>query len=125
MIDKIEVYVRKEKAIVGQYTSEPIFDGVIKHDCLSKKVMEYGTAMPEADREALRIVNEFAEKKGLRVEVHDVSRLRERLKAARKGIGKTPVILVGKNRIVGESAPELLESKLRSCIAEQITRAPT
>jgi hypothetical protein len=123
MTDKIEVYVRTEKIIVGQYTSEPISDGVIKHDCLSKKVMEYEMRMPETDSEALRIVKDLARKKGVRVEVHDVSKLKDRLNAARKGIGKTPVIVVGKNRIEGESAPELLESKLRTYAAEQITRA--
>ena len=66
----------------------------------------------------MRIVNEFASKEGLRVEVHDVSRFTERLKAARKGISKTPEVVVGKSRIEGELKPELLASRFRTSSAE-------
>jgi 5,10-methylene-tetrahydrofolate dehydrogenase/methenyl tetrahydrofolate cyclohydrolase len=118
VINKIEVYVRKEKTLVGQYVSEPLSDGVMKHYCFSKKVLEYEKAMPEADKLALEVVNKFAEAKSLKVEVLDVSTLKGKLKASFKGIRKTPVVIVGRSRIEGEQTSKLLKSKLESCLAE-------
>jgi len=127
MIDKIEVYVRIRRVIRGQRTNEPISDGVIKYgryevglpDSDSKSMLKYELAMSDADREALRIVNEFAEQERLRVEVHDVTKVRERLKAARLRIARTPVVVLGKVRFEGKLKPEQLASMLEASIGSK------
>jgi hypothetical protein len=114
LISKIEVYVRKEKVLVGQFVVGPVSDGTFHHACLSKKMLEYEKVTPEADRVALEVVNKVAEEKGLQVEVLDVSTFKGRLMASLKDINKTPVIVIGENRIEGEQTPQLLRSKLES-----------
>jgi hypothetical protein len=114
MTDKIEVYVKTEKKLVGQYTSAPISDGVMTHSCLSKKMLEYEKALPEADKRALELVKEFAEKRGLVVDVFDVSTLKGKLKAGTKGISKTPAIAVGQERIEATSNIDQLKERLEA-----------
>jgi hypothetical protein len=118
MPNKIEVYVKREKKLVGQYASEPISDGVMTHSCLSKKMLEYEKALPEADKQALELVNEFADRKGLLVEVFDVSTLKGKLKAAARGIGRTPAVVVGQERIEVQSDPDQLMEKLETRFKE-------
>jgi hypothetical protein len=113
MADKIEVYVKSEKKLVGEYSSGPISDGVMTHTCLSKKMLEYEKALPEADKKALEFINDFAERKGLLVEVTDVSTFKGKLKASSKGVKKTPTIVVGQERIE-ESDLKLLRDRLES-----------
>jgi hypothetical protein len=112
MIDKIEVYIKNEKVIVGQRVTEPISDGVMKHMCFSKKILDTEKVMPEAEKLALDVVNEFASEKGLNVAVYDVSTFKGKLKARLKGIKTTPTIIIGKVKIEGEHTSELLKSKL-------------
>jgi hypothetical protein len=114
MFDKIELYVRKEKKLVGQYSSGPISDGVMVHSCLSKKMLEYEKALPKADKQALELVSEFAEKKGLLVEVFDVSTLKGKLKAAARGVLKTPTVVVGQERIHVLPDSDQLKEKLET-----------
>ena len=114
MIDKIQVYVRKRKTLVGQVVVGPVSDGTFHHACLSRKMLEYEKVASETDRVALEAVNNFAEERGLRVEVLDTSTFKGRLRAYLKGIDKTPVIALGKNIIEGEQTPQLLRSKLES-----------
>jgi hypothetical protein len=112
--EKIEVYVRREKKLVREYVSEPISDGVMTHSCLSKKMLEYEKSLPEPDKQALELVNEFADRRGLVVEVFDVSTLKGRLKAATRGIRRTPTIAVGEEQIEGQSELEHLKEKLEA-----------
>jgi len=114
MIDKIQVYVRKRKTVVGQVAIGPVSDGTYHHACLSRKMLEYEKVASETDRAALEAVNNFAHERNLRVEVLDISTFKGKLKAYLKGIDKTPVITVGKNIIEGEQTPQLLRSKLES-----------
>lgn len=114
MIDKIQVYIRKKKALVGQVVVDPVSDGTFHHACLSRKMLEYEKVASEADKVALAAVNNFAEEKGLRVEILDISTFKGRLRASFKDINKTPVIVIGRNRIEGEQTPQLLRSKLES-----------
>ena len=85
-------------------------------------MLKYELAMSDADREALRIVKEFADKERLRIEVHDVTRLRERLKAARFRIGRTPVVVFGKKRFEGKLKPEHLASVLEASVGSKRVR---
>jgi len=113
MIDKIEVYVRNEEVSV-----QTVFvRGPVDHPCLDKKTLETKRVMPETDRLALDVVNEFAKEKGLQVRVCDVSTVTGRLKARFKGVNKTPVVVIGKDRIEGEQASDL-KSKLESYFNE-------
>lgn len=114
MVNKVEVFIRKKKTLVGQYTTPPVSDGVIDHYCLSKQVSEYEKSLPEADQNALEVVREFAGGRGLQVEVHDVSTLKGKLKAGLRGVAKTPTVIIGQDRIEGELTQELLESKMGS-----------
>ena len=114
MPDKIEIYVRREKKLVGQYNSEPISDGVMTHSCLSKKMLEFEKALSEADKQALDLINELAERKGLLVEVFDISTLKGRLKAATRGISRTPTIAVGQEQIEARIGLEQLKERLEA-----------
>jgi hypothetical protein len=118
MPHRIEVYVKTEKKLTGQYMSGPISDGVMTHSCLSKKMLKYERTLPEADKQALEFVNEFADRKGLLVEVFDVSTLKGRLKAATRGISRTPTITVGQEQIEVKSDLEQLKEKLETRFKE-------
>jgi hypothetical protein len=115
---RIEVYVRTEKKLVGQYISGPISDGVMTHSCLSKKMLQYEKTLTEADKQTLELVNEFAHRKGLLVEVFDLSTLKGKLKAATRGINKTPTIAIGKEQIKVQSDLEQLKEKLETRFKE-------
>jgi len=110
LIYKIEVYVKNEEIPVRT----GFVRGPIDHHCLDKDIFKTEKVMPEADRLALEVVNEFAKEKGVLVDVCNVSTLGGRLKANIKRIGKTPVVIVGKDRIEGEQSSELLKNKLKS-----------
>lgn len=114
MIDKIKVYVRNEEAPVGT----GFVRGPPDHPCLDVNIVKTERVIPETDRLALEVVNEFAREKGLQVEVCDVSTLKGKLKASLRGINKTPVVLIGKGRIEGEHDLELLRTKLESYFTE-------
>jgi len=120
MIDKIEVYIKTEKIITGQRVTEPISDGVMKHYCLSKKLLETEKVTPEADKLTLEVVNAFANEKGLDVEVCDMSTPKGKLKAMLKGIKTTPAIIIGELRIEGEHVSEPLKNKLEHYFANSL-----
>jgi hypothetical protein len=115
MIDKIEVYVRNEEVVTGQtIIGRPMSDGLTTHYCTAKEALKTERVMPEADRLTLAVVYDFANAKELKVEVHDVTTFKGKLKASLKGIKTTPTIIIGKLRIEGEQSSELLKSKLES-----------
>jgi hypothetical protein len=114
MTEKIEVYVKRGKKLVGEYFSAPISDGVMTHSCLSKKMLEYERALPEAEKRVLELVNEFADEKGLQVEVIDTSTIKGKLKATMRGIDKTPAVTIGDERIEEQSNMDRLKEKLES-----------
>jgi len=119
MVDKIEVYIRTEEVVTGQaIIGRPMSDGVTTHYCTSRETLKTEKITPEADKLVLEVVNEFADEKGLDVEVYDVSTFKGRFKASVKGVKTTPTIIIGKARIEGESNLELLKNKLKSCINE-------
>lgn len=115
MIGKIEVYIRNEEVVTGEAVGGKV---VAEHGCTVVRGVKTEKMMPEADRETLDIVNQFAHDKGLPVEVCNLGTLTGRLKAKRKGIRTTPTIVIGNARIEGELASELLRSKLESALKE-------
>lgn len=118
MVGKIEVYVRNEEVIVGSsIMGRPIHDGYTTHYCAFREIFKTEKVMPEAETLALEIVKEFAAKKGLEVDVYDVSTLKGRMQARLKGIRKTPTIIVDGNRIEGEDDLRHLENKLAAVLA--------
>jgi len=121
MADKIEVYVRKEEVVTGEAVfetfseiSSPISgptDGMIPTRTVARGV-KTEKVMPQADRTAVEVVKRFADDKGLQVQIFNVGTFTGRLKARQKGVKTTPTIVIGKFRIEGELAPELLRNKL-------------
>ena len=112
MAGKIEVYIRNKEVPVRR----TFVRGPSDHPCLDTESLIHERIMPDVDRLALEVVNNFAKEKGLQVEVCDVSTFKGKLKASVKGIDKTPTIIIGKSRIEGELASELLRSKLESTL---------
>jgi hypothetical protein len=112
MAGKIEVYIRNKEVPVKR----TFVRGPSDHPCLDTESLIYERIMPDVDRLALEVVNNFAKEKGLQVEVCNVSTFKGKLKASLKGIDKTPTIIIGKSRIEGELASELLRSKLESTL---------
>jgi len=112
MADKIEVYIRNKEFLVQRI----FVRGPSDHPCMDRESLIYERSMPDVDRLALEVVNDFAKEKDLQVEVCDVSTFKGKLKASLKGIDRTPTIIICKSRIEGELASELLRSKLESTL---------
>jgi len=109
MVDKVEVYIRNEEVVVGQtMIGRPILD----HWCTAKDTLKTEKVMPEADRHALEIVREIAKKKGVKVEVFDISSFKGKLKAKFAGVKETPTIVVGNKKIEGVSDKEQILKSL-------------
>ena len=114
MTDKIEVYVRTRKIIVGQYATGPVSDGMADHWCFARKNLQKEKTMSESEKQAVEVVSEFAKERDLQVEVCDVSTFKGKLKASANGIVETPTIRIGNNRMTGEKTSHELRSKLES-----------
>jgi hypothetical protein len=108
MGDRIEVYIKNENVVISQGIIRPLVD----HGCTDGMTGKTEKVMPESDRLVLDALMEFANERELDVVVHDVHTFKGRLKAMLNGVSKTPTIVIGKLRIEGELAPELLRSKL-------------
>ena len=111
MTNQIEVYVRKKKQIVRQYVTPPVSDGYQHHACMSKQVTEYEEVLPDADNQALRIVDQLATEVGLHFKVYDVATLVGKLRAKSRGITKTPTVILNGEKIENISV-EFLKSKI-------------
>jgi tRNA G26 N,N-dimethylase Trm1 len=108
----IEVYVKKKKQVTRQYVTPPVWDGYQHHACMSKEVTEREDVLPEADRQMLKIVEQLADESDAHVRIYDVSTLVGRLRAAQRGVRKTPVVIIGKERIEDINI-DVLKSKLQ------------
>jgi hypothetical protein len=111
MADRIEIYIKNEKIVVSEGFVRPVID----HPCLDRNISRVQRILSENDRLALEFTEQFANDKGLPVEVYDVHTFKGKLKAWLKGISTTPTIIVGTSRIEGELTPEQLKCKLQSC----------
>lgn len=67
----------------------------------SKLQFRQTTALAEPDQEALRIISEIAERKGLRVSIYDLSTFRGSVKARPKWVDKTPMVFVDDQKMEG------------------------
>jgi len=115
MAEKIEVYVKKGKKLVGEHFTAPMSDGIMTHSCLPHgEMLEYEKALPEVDKKALELVIEFADDKGLQVKVIDTSTIKGKLRAATRGINKTPAVTIGQERIDAPFNMDRLKEKLES-----------
>jgi len=115
MIEKIEVYVRNEEVVTGQAVIGRPLAG---HWCTAKETLKTQKVMPEADRLALEMAEEFAREKGLHLEVYDTSSFKGKLKASLKGVKTTPTIIIGNQKIEGKHASGSLRNKLKSYLSE-------
>lgn len=98
MTCKVEVYAKNEEVVTGDaHIGRPMGD----HWCTFKETLKTEKVMSEADKLALKVVNEIAAERGLVVEVYDVSCFKGKLKAKSKGVRQTPTILIGEKRIEG------------------------
>lgn len=112
MIRCIEVYVTTKKQVLRQYTTPPVWDGYQHHACMSKEVTEYEKVLPEVDRNMLEIVKQLAEESDAEVKIYDVSTFTGKLRAMWRGVNKTPVIVIDKEKIEDINV-EVLRSKLK------------
>jgi hypothetical protein len=113
MANQIEVYVRKRKQIVRQYVTPPVFDGYQHHGCMSKEVTEFEEALPDADAEALRIVDQLATELGVSFKTYNVAAFVGKLRARLNGITRTPAVILNGEKIEDVSI-QLLKSKLHT-----------
>jgi hypothetical protein len=113
MVDKIEVFVKNENVVISQGIIRPLAD----HGCTDRMTGKTEKIMPESDRLALNVAEEFANERGLDVVVHDVHTYKGRLNAMLKGVSKTPTIIVGTSRIEGDLTSDQLKNRLQSCLA--------
>jgi hypothetical protein len=75
-------------------------------------VTECEDVLPEADRQMLEIVEQLADESDAHLRIYDVSTLVGRLRAAQRGVRKTPVVIIGKERIEDINI-DVLKSKLQ------------
>jgi hypothetical protein len=113
MTDQIEVYVRKRKQIVRQYVTPPVYDGYQHHACMSKEVTEYEEVLPDADAQALRIMDQLATEVGISFKIYNVSASVGKMRAKLRGITKTPTVIMNGEKIEDINI-ELLKSKLHT-----------
>ena len=113
MTNQIEVYVRKRKQIVRQYVTPPVSDGYQHHACMSKEVTEYEAVLPDADAQALRIMDQLATELGVSFKIYDVAAFGGQLRAKLRGITKTPTVIMNREKIEDINI-ELLKSKLHT-----------
>ena len=111
MTNQIEVYVRKRRQIVRQYVTPPVWDGYQHHACMSKEVTEQEEVLPDAENQALRIVDQLATEFAVAFKVYDVTTVAGKLRARSRGITKTPTLVVNGDKIENIGI-EFLKSKL-------------
>ena len=112
MTNQIEVYVRKRRQIARQYVTPPVWDGYQHHACMSKQVTEFEEVLPDADTQALRIVDQLATEFAVSFKVYNVATFAGKLRAKAGGIARTPTVILNGEKIEDISL-ELLKSKLR------------
>jgi len=100
----IEVYVRNEivSDVYQEKGCEHTATGQVDiHRPTSKLQFRKIRKLPEVDQAALDIVLEVAKGKGWKVKVYDIDTFTGKLKARLKGINETPIVIIGKHRMIG------------------------
>jgi len=111
MSNQVEVYVRKKRQIVRQYVTPPVWDGIQHHACMSKQVTEYEDVLSSEDKKALETVDQLATQEILSFKVYNVASSTGKIRAALRGITKTPTVIVNGEKIENLTI-ELLRNKL-------------
>jgi hypothetical protein len=93
----------------------------VTQHCTDKERFRKEELMSEADRIALEVTSEFAKEKGLCLKIYNLLTFKARVKATLKRINETPVVVIGKYRIIGEHSSELLRSELESYFGREET----
>ncbi len=58
-----------------------------------------GRILPQGDLTALEQVSQIAKKTNEKIKVYDVSRITDKLKAMKRGIRKTPAVMIGEKKV--------------------------
>jgi hypothetical protein len=118
---RIEVYVKIEKVGVrGQKSDRPVTDAFQPRMSrwgwtnVEGKPAKTEEVMSESDKAALDCAQEFAESKGLPIEICDINTSKGKIKAWMKGVKTTPTILIGKSRVEGRFTLRQLKNKLEN-----------
>jgi hypothetical protein len=83
------------------------------HYCSAKEISETEEVISEEDEAVLKLVEELAVAKNLRLHVIDVARLSGKLRAKLRGVKATPTIIVGNGRLTGVLQKKEVEAPLR------------
>jgi protein-disulfide isomerase len=111
MADKIEIYIKSENVVISQGITRPVAD----HSCTDRMLSRTERVVSERDQIAIEIAEEFANKKGLSVDVYNINSAKGKLMARLRHVKTTPTIIIGQSRIEGEFTSNQLKSKLQSC----------
>jgi len=72
-----------------------------------------GRILPQEDLTALEQVSQIAKKTNEKIKVYDVSRLTDKLKAMKRGIRKTPAVMINGEKY--EGLEEILQANSSKC----------
>ena len=72
-----------------------------------------GHILPQEDLTALEQVSQIAKKTNEKIKVYDVSRLTDKLKAMKRGIRKTPAVMINGEKY--EGLEEILQANSSKC----------
>ncbi len=86
MAGKIQIYIKNEEVPVTQGVTRPLAD----HYCTDREIVKTEKVMTDSDSQALNIVEEFANEKGMLVEIYDINTTTGKLKASLRGVRTTP-----------------------------------
>jgi hypothetical protein len=107
----IEVFVRNQKVVVE---GECVVPQEPAHPCsgtTSTVAYSEESVLPQADQQVLDLARAVAEEKGLQVRVHNLATRMGKLRASLKGVEKTPAIIVGAKKLVGNTTKtDILEA---------------
>jgi len=114
---RIELYLNSEEYVVKSGTGHYMryFRGAASGDYddqlrMSQKVV----GLPEEVLNLKNLLERIASQHNIEMVVYDRTRLRDTVRAFFKGVRKTPTIIIGKCRLVGDIAEEDVEKAIKS-----------
>ena len=93
----VELYIRTLKYSTGQ--TEQIGRPILDHYCTAIETRRIGGFIPEADGKALEVAEQVCKEKRVELRVYDLGRPRDRLRSLLKGVSKTPIFVVGNQKL--------------------------
>ena len=106
----VELYIRTLKYSTGQtgQIGRPILDPY----CTARETRRIEGFIPEADSKALEVAEQVCKEKRIELRVYDLGRPRDRLRSLLKGVAKTPIFVVGNQKL----GPVITKESLLSLI---------